>query len=685
MAYQPIIKEKGFSPNPVAKYGGIPAYADSVANPNVVGTLAHKQWWEEQFEYCLNGYDTGGLHIPGRHYYYLNFNYISTVGRGNHYPDYVDADYEFFTLVDRCKEEGKGLITIKARRRGMSEKWAKGIAGYGVRFENEGYRAGVVAGLATYSEGLYTKYLQINGNVAPELYMHHIGQNQEEWIAGYYKKNQQGAFVRGGDENSIVAKTANKNPNVLKGNLFNDVAFEEAGEFDLLIRTYGATKDCFQDGDMMVGTPYIYGTGGNISTQSAGFMKMWYEAEFYNLLKFELYGPRLRKPCFVGATDKNGEINEDCPNILDNPENSNLSYEQMLGCEDVAQAYKKNMEKRRNYFKSTDRKLYFDEIQNNPNDDREAFLKFGANPFDSEILSNRASELAEKRGLSYRRFKLDYRLDSDTGLPVLPKEIISTELEDGVTDPYEIWLAEGVEPLPDVRNIDIVGIDSYDVDEAMSSKSLGGITVLRRDNGISGQPKMKVVAFIRKRPPRKETLWELGLRTSIFFNTRRNTLIDYGKPGIIDYYKRNGGKGYLAPRPRSFESADSKQSHDFGVLLTLRSKPMMISLLQSYVLDFGHTIDFPILVQELLDYDVEAKDSDWDGADSLGIALMRDKDMRQLPVDLGESDDDPFALPEIAYDVNGNPYYKAGVSSAGIHYSKYEDETMQLLVKKGLW
>ena len=140
MPYRPLIKEKGFCPNPVAKYG-IPPYADSLSNPSVRNTSAYQDYWEEQIYYCINGYHTGGVFIPGRYYFYLNFIFISSVGRGNHFADYVDADLEFFNLIEYIKEKKKGFIGLKARRRGFSEKIKGGIFAHGVRFNHSKYRA----------------------------------------------------------------------------------------------------------------------------------------------------------------------------------------------------------------------------------------------------------------------------------------------------------------------------------------------------------------------------------------------------------------------------------------------------------------------------------------------------------------------------------------------------------------
>ena len=73
--YTPLIKLKGFDPSPVA--GKIPIWADSRSNPDVIGTSNYEEFWEEQYDRCINGYRTGGLDISGRYYFYLNFVIIN--------------------------------------------------------------------------------------------------------------------------------------------------------------------------------------------------------------------------------------------------------------------------------------------------------------------------------------------------------------------------------------------------------------------------------------------------------------------------------------------------------------------------------------------------------------------------------------------------------------------------------
>jgi len=143
--YIPIIKGKGFCPNPIGVYG-IPKHADSRANKKVIGTIPWENFWNEQFHYLLNGYETGGQFITPNFYWYLNFCPIATIGRGYHLPDYVDYDKEYFDTYAYAKSINWGTLNLKKRRGGLSEKAAKGILGYGMYMTPEKYQCGLAAG-----------------------------------------------------------------------------------------------------------------------------------------------------------------------------------------------------------------------------------------------------------------------------------------------------------------------------------------------------------------------------------------------------------------------------------------------------------------------------------------------------------------------------------------------------------
>ena len=104
---------------PVAKEG-IPNYK--------VGSLDYKRYWNLQLKRCLDGYKpVGGEMITGAYYFYLNFCKIRlrdemTSRKKLDNPWYRDMDHEYFDTIYKAKEEGSGIIVLKARDKGFSYK-----------------------------------------------------------------------------------------------------------------------------------------------------------------------------------------------------------------------------------------------------------------------------------------------------------------------------------------------------------------------------------------------------------------------------------------------------------------------------------------------------------------------------------------------------------------------------------
>ena len=101
------------------------------------GTLAYKDYWDEQIRRCKEGYSVAGTKISGYHYWYLNFckivlvreeDALATSGervkgeRMEAFPSFWDIDYKYFNAVEKAEQEGKHLIVLKARGKGFSFK-----------------------------------------------------------------------------------------------------------------------------------------------------------------------------------------------------------------------------------------------------------------------------------------------------------------------------------------------------------------------------------------------------------------------------------------------------------------------------------------------------------------------------------------------------------------------------------
>ena len=635
--YTYYVKGLGFNPNPVGKYG-IPKYADSRANPKVVGTLAWQQWWEEMTHYLVNGYESGSTFITPNFFWYLNFCPIATIGRGFHLPEYVDADKELFDKYAYVKRPDvrKGIISLKKRRGGLSEKGAKGILGYGMYMSIEKYNAALVAGLDDYVADMRMKFRELNTLVPPELRVRFkLSDTDDHIMEGW--KNEKGDPE--GSQNSLFMRTMFNNPNVLKGKFLNDVLFEEAGEFKHLIKGVTATMAGLKVGLDLIGTPIIYGTSGK--SGSKDFRALWHDADHYGLVRHFLPGYRLVIGGFAGSRGADGQIHEDIPNLKKFQEENKLEDEQILGCEDVVRNDEKILANRKDLENASNPELLIEHFLDFPRTIKEALMSVATNHFDREAVASQQAFLMQQVRDLFGKYVFEDVKDEE-GMLVMPRQVYIREATPADRKEDIVFIRKGFEhPLHEkgYRHAYAAGLDSYDQDVSLSSKSLGAMVVTLRKghpyrnekNEPLGNKRIPVM-LIRNRPRRKEKFYDNCLKASIYWNLLGMTMIDAGKPAVIEYYKANGGRQFLASRPLSFESEDSTQRHDYGMLLTgsKKSKPQMLSVLQPWVIDEIDECVFPQIVDGLGSYNEEEDDSDWDEVDALGLSLVCDIDKRLL-------------------------------------------------------
>jgi hypothetical protein len=625
-----VFKSVGFCPNPVAKFG-IPEYADSVTFPSVVGTQDHLKYWEDQVNHCIQGYHTGGTWIPGRLYYYLNFSYMSSVGRGFHHPDFVDTDLDYFYLVEYCKINGKGVISIKARRKGLSFKANKGIIEYGTKFLGDLYKAGICAGIKDYAEDFSAKLTETESLTAPEFKLNVHKANMDERIYGYHIRDEQGGFVLDGSKNTVIIRTAFQSGNIFKGLHLDDCIFEESGEFPNLLSTYEATKWCFMDGEKMVGTPYIYGTGGKMGSSSKDFAQMWSESESYNLEKFWVPGTKIYKPCYIGFTDNKGIGEARVPNIDYEYRNKKVQPEQLLGMEDYDEAERQIIIDRKQLAKSKNKKALTDHVQNFPLTVEEAFISSSENNYDSSILNARILDLMGKETL-YHEMVIEPKKDENGGM-VFPMQhsfrLPTRDADNNITEPR--WKIIHLYKYPDkgIRFLDAVGIDSYDQDKSNTSSSLGAVLVDRQE--FKPNEYWGPIVTYYQRPPRKEQFYLVALLISMAYSSANYTLVDAGTPMIIDYFITNHCEHLLGYRPKAFESPNSEQMHNYGLKFTTYNRPILESLIQSEILDNAHNWPFPELCKDCNSYNTGDNENDQDLHDAFILAKAQHKDRKINP------------------------------------------------------
>lgn len=614
----PYIKGKNFCPNPLAVHG-LPRYADSVNNPKCIGTPDYQKFYEEQLYYIKNGYTTGGITIPGRYYYFLNFSAFGTV-KGRIYPDVCDLHLELAYIIDYCKKEHKNFICAKGRRKGLSEAGVRMVIDYGYRFDLK-YKGGVVAGVEKHMRTFMKKWDNHNALMIPEFRLKSVD-NKEEKIAQYKVMDPTGE-VKKGTFNTIISKTAFQDSNVFKGEEFNDIIFEECGEFDKIKEVYADSKDCLTFGAKQYGTAWMYGTGGVMSGASKHFEEIWHDYEEYNMVRLFAPATRFFSPFYGGAKNEHGMSDEETPNLI------NLTDEQKIGVEDEETAKDFILKERAKKAKGKDKAAYVSFCQNNPLTIKEVFASTISNKFDPDVLNEVGFEI-EGNKPKYAKWKIEFK-KTEKGEYLDPLQTELKPAKDEDEDKNCVLIADDGHPIEGIKNVFSAGLDSYDQDESKTSKSLGGMAVRIRDNDLKDKPKSKVVCVVRMRPKRKEIFYEMCLKVAVHYNLVGAVLIDVRNALIIDYFKKNGGLKYLAPRPIKFESEGSEQVHEYGLSLNKFSKPRMVAMMQSDVLDNGHKLVFPKLVEELKNYDEFMEGSDNDLADAYGMSLVQDASMDYKP------------------------------------------------------
>lgn len=629
--YSLLLKERGFNPAPVA--GNIPFWANGKLNPKAKGTRLYEEFWDEQFDRCINGYDTAGIHIPGRYYWYLNFNVVNGL-YGPQYPWYVDLDLEYFRLVDEVKKFQKmGIIAPKARRKGLSEK-GKTILSHGLRFV-EGYRGAITAGIEQYVVGLRKKFEAGEAKMVNEMRLNFLENNDKLYQIGYEVKDKIGGFVEDGYLGRLSFETMFDNPLKLEGEYFHDVICEESGRYKTLGSVIQSIKPALLFGNVMLGTFFIYGTGGNILSTSKDFKELWDNADTYGLVRFWVSGARLYYP-FFGNPKQTKFIDPDTNEEIDAIPNLR-QYEpyQIIGCEDIVAAENYIIKKTAELSKLPNKKRLKEHKQNLPLTIEEAFTSGGSNNFNDEKIYGTLFEI--EGNPEYKEVVLDWIYTSTEGGVKRRVEPLQATWRPATKDDPDWKICYMYQPPRlDITDLDIGGIDGYNQDQTQTQKSLGAMCILRQGNRVNmegeGIHHAEYPVFLYyKRPPRKELFFEICLQASTLYGLVKNVMCAAEQDFVIDYFMKNGGMRYLSKRPKTFDAPKTSQVNKFGAKMTGYSKPMIIGLVQSSVEDFVQFYKFPHLLRDLLAYDEEYIGTDWDSVDALAYAKMRIEDMKTRP------------------------------------------------------
>ncbi len=574
------------------------------------GSKEYKKYWHTQIDRCKNGYKpSGGVHIPGAYYFYLNFCKIlardeKTNRKKLQAPWYRDLDHEYYDLVYDCKEKGEGLIVLKARDKGFSYMNSNiGLYEWTFYAHNE---IGIGAATPSYVNSVRTKILHSWNKLPPELRLRKDLKDNDLMMQSGYKMKENGVWVEKGIK-SILHYRCMDNPDAFRGERLSMMIFEEAGEMKQLIRAYISSEPCFKDGAVQFGVPIIGGTS-NVMNKSEDFMKMWYEHETYNLRQLFIPASKALYGFWDAKTGKSDE-------------------------ETAREHY---LDLRKKLRSGKNKEAYYLHLQEYPLEPEDAFMQSNKSPFDldkintqiANILASKTIQGMIKRGRldwkNKKEFQVEFTLDNDGDFLILQ------------------------EPRTDILNLDIGAVDSYYQTEAPNSDSKGCAMIFRRWHSLDEETYLPIAMYV-DRPYTKDIWFENNLKLAAYYNAK--LLVEYTDEMFFDWFYKQNATKFLKQRPRSADAPWGKVANKYGIHMKSYQKNLVVELIDEYIKQHCESIYFIELLKDLADFGVRNTDM----AMTFGIVLMHDADnsnMRVIEADSIKAKNEYF-LPTFSMDSTG--------------------------------
>lgn len=559
-----------------------------------VGSKSHRDFWSERKKRCEQGYEINGYRITGDNYFWLNFYRLkqskkgskASSGRDMAFPIFFVYQYEYFHYVELCEILGKDVGLLKARALGFSEMAASLCARPFITTPN--YR--VVA--SAYSDRHLKPLLSKIWSQLDWLYDEsetafrrvRMVKNTDMHKRASKKAKDGREFGHMAEIEGIIAD----DPQKIRGDRTERLFFEEAGSDKVFKKKYlqGEALITVLGGER-IGTRIAWGTGGDEGTSLEGIRDLTLNPDAYNVLPFRHNhtpdGRTIYTAMFIPA------------------------YRMVM--EFVDERGWCNLE--------LGRKYYDKERQKKSNDPKglliykaeycftidEALIQQGDNIFPREPLVDQQTritiykEVAEPEAgvLTWERDDEDrpigvkWRKDPNGKVFIKQHPLKS---ENG--EPY--------------RNLYVGGIDSIDIgekDSAGTDNTPSDFCIVIKKR-VFGQQEPEYVAMYKDRPNDPREAYDMAAKLLTYYYCQ--AVLESTRTAILTNFRDRKFLHLLMKRPRSTMPDVSKgNSNMYGTPATTKVIVHYRELIYDFVLDYSHTISFPIMIEQLLNYSDERK------------------------------------------------------------------------------
>ncbi len=477
-----------------------------------------RDWWEEQYRRCTEGWTIDGVFINPIYYFYLNFVKVFVVDELNegkeHWinPYFRDGDKEYFDAVWFNRSyvhkgklmSAKNLIVAKGRRKGWTTSELFGITMWHFLFKQGRNisRAYAVDDVSKKERALFTKcYAEIHPfwkvNEDDED-IDILVDNEGTLSQCTYTLNEKGSKIKKSVVNSIFFWTVSPTATGVRGDYLGLVVVVEAGTHKYLSSLYAAAEEALTLGVWKIGPMLIGGTSDAINNLTTDYGDMFWSPEVFKASR--IFTPAWK--CFLGCFDYfNGKSKR-------------------------IEALDFILKERQAFKDGGNYKEYRKKLQEHPISPEEAFIPQGESEYDDASIDNQMMLLLRANmNKTWLRGKLVWERDAykkKTG------KVIFEECPDG------LWMVQeqyGV-PILDVKNLYVAGIDDVYKDKAPNSKSKNAMIIYMKDSlHVEAECDMPVAFYVGRHSSRTKDYEEFHKGT-IFYD-------------CMVMYEHNESAGYI--------------------------------------------------------------------------------------------------------------------------------------------
>ena len=568
------------------------------------GTYQWNEYWDEQERRCKNGFMVGGIRITGEHYSYLNFCRVKiTLGEGKSarkyegFPKFLDMDYYYYHELELAKNNREGMIVAKSRRKGFSFKGAWNCV-YEYNWHRDSF---------SIISAFMGDYCQATMNMA--LDMINFLNKHTDWakrklidtrthIKAGFKETINNIQVDSGYKSEIMTMSFKDNPFKSIGKSSSVMLFEEAGKWPGLIDAYILSKPLFSDGEIIIGIPIIYGTGGDMEGGTQDFAEMFYNPKGYGLRSYKnVWDENKLGECGWFVADewyREPHVDKDGNSLREQAKEANNAQRELVKHNGTKRAYDKT-------------------VTQHPNTPAEAFLRVTGNRFPGVDLLGRLSRLEADSRILDADFigelamndegKIEWKLNPKLR-PIKKFPLESDDDTEGCVVIFEHPQFNEMNQILHGRYV--AGCDPYAQDSSQTD-SLGSTLVYDRLT-------KRVVAEYTARPETLNEYYEIVRRLLVYYNAI--CLYENQIPGLFQYLEGKNQAYLLMDTPTYLQDIikNSKVDRKKGMHMNQGIKEHGEDLINAWLRE-EHDTDIDVLnlhklrsipfIKELIAYDEE--------------------------------------------------------------------------------